>query len=117
MNQYESVAEVGFTANTSSEYLFPVLYESFIDGECFLYEPLRNPLVQGETVEFRCRFPGFKEVYILVNDSRFDLKRGDDDIFSGRITIPVSSKLGIYGAKTENAKSYTGLLGYTISKK
>lgn len=114
--KYKSIANVGFIAQKSSTGHFPVLYKSFIEGECYLYNPLDNPLVAGEKVEFKLKLPGYKSVYVRVNDNRYDLTPGADDVFSVEITVHKSSKLGIYGAKTAKARSYTGLIGYSVSR-
>ncbi len=115
-NKFVSITEVGFIAQKSSAVHFPVLYESFVEGECHLFNPLDNPLVSGEKVAFKLKLRGYEKVYALVNDTRYDLTPGPDDVFSGEITVPESSKLGIYGAKTTEARSYTGLVGYTVSR-
>jgi len=114
--KFKSITEVGFIAQKSSTSKFPILYKSFIEGNCYLYNSRNDPLVAGKSVKFKLKLPGYKRVYILVNGKRYDLTPGPDDVFSRVITVPKSSKLGIYGAKTKNARTYTGLVAYSVSR-
>jgi transglutaminase-like putative cysteine protease len=109
------VVDIGYISSTDSNLKFPVQYANYQENGFFLYSPLGVNLSVGEKTDIKIMLPGYKTVFIDTGSNRISLER-DGDIFSSSLTIPNTSKLSMFGSTSASARSYEGIMAFSVLK-